>query len=291
LLTYSNASGRDAKQVEENVRRMMERGLKVIKVQVSMPGMEGGYAVPATEKQREAAARAYQQGLPPSETWEPAAYVRTVTKLFEHLRKTVGEEIELLHDVHERVTASQAMVLAKALEPYRLFYLEDVLRPEHMDTFRLIRKQTTTPLAMGEVFVGQWDGLNLITEHLIDYVRHDLAHCGGITTGKKVATLCEPYGILTAWHGPGNISPITHMANAAVDFSVPNFGIQEYAVGWGAPVKEVFSDFPVYEAGHITVNDKPGLGIEVNETVAKKRPYVRRLRPTIRREDDTAWPY
>jgi mannonate dehydratase len=253
--------------------------------------MEGGYAVPPTEKQRAATEQAHAQGLPPSEVWEPSAYVQTVPKLFEHLRKTVGDRIELLHDVHERITANQAMLLARALEPYHPFYLEDALRPEHMETFRLIRRQCATPLAMGEVFTGQWDGLFLITEHLIDYVRHDLAHCGGITTGKKVATLCEPHGILTAWHGPGNISPITHMANAAVDFSIPNFGIQEYAVGWSAGVREVFSTVPLYEDGHITVNDNPGLGIEVNEAAAKKYPYLRRLRPTIRRADDTAWPY
>jgi len=291
MLTYTNASGRDFQQVEDNVRRLMERGYRVIKVQVAAPGMEGGYAVPPTEKQRAAAAKAHEAGVPPHEVWEPGAYVRTIPKLFEHLRKTVGEEIELLHDVHERITPSQAIVLAKALEPYRLFYFEDPLRPEHLDTFRIIRQQCSTPIAMGEVFTGQWDGLFLITEHLIDYVRHDLAHCGGITAGKKIATMCEPYGILTAWHGPGNISPVSHMANAHVSLSVPNFGIQEYAVGWGEAVREVFSNIPVYKDGHIEIREGPGLGIEVDEAAAKKYAYLRRLRPTIRREDGTPWPY
>jgi mannonate dehydratase len=291
LLTYANASGRDYKAVEDNVRAMMARGYKVIKVQVSTPGMEGGYAVPASEKQRAVTNKAYEAGLPPSELWEPGPYVRTVPKLFEHLRKTVGEDIELLHDVHERITPSQAIGLAKELEQYRLFYYEDPLRPEHLDTFRLIRQQSSIPVAMGEVYTGAWDGLNLITEHLIDYVRHDLAHCGGITTGRKVAANCEPYGILTAWHGPGNISPISHMANCHVSYSVPNFGVQEFAVGWNDAVREVFSDTPVFSAGYIETNDKPGLGIEVNEKAAAKSPYLRRLRPTIRRADDTAWPY
>jgi mannonate dehydratase len=206
LLTYTNASGRDFKQVEDNVRKLMERGYRVIKVQVAAPGMEGGYAVPHSERLQAEATKAHEQGLPPSEIWEPAAYVRTLPKLFDHLRKTVGDDIELLHDVHERITPSQAIVLAKALEPYRLFYFEDPLRPEHLDTFRIIRQQSSTPIAMGEVFTGQWDGLHLITDHLIDYVRHDLAHCGGVTTGKKVATMCEPYG---SPHGtdPGTSRP------------------------------------------------------------------------------------
>jgi mannonate dehydratase len=291
LLTYANASGKDFQEVEANARKLMARGYRVIKVQVSTPGMEGGYAVPASEKQRAAAEKAYEEGLPPSELWEPGKYVRTVPRLFEHLRKTIGEDIELLHDVHERITPNQAVTLAKDLEPYKLFYLEDALRPEHLDTFRLIRQQSSTPLAMGEVYVGQWEGMKLVEEHLIDYVRHDLAHCGGITTGKKVAANCEPKGILTAWHGPGNISPVSHMANCHIDLSIPNFGVQEYAVGWGDAVREVFSATPTFASGYIDVTDKAGLGIEVNEAAAAKSPYLRRLRPAIRRADDTAWPY
>ncbi|MCZ2077370.1 MAG: hypothetical protein LC130_20515 [Bryobacterales bacterium] len=291
LLTYRSVGGRNYQEVEEGVRRLMADGYKVIKVQVSAPGLESGYAVPPSARQHASTAKAFEAGVAPSEVWEPGPYVRTLPKLFEHLRKTVGEEIELLHDVHERVTPSQAIVLAKAVEPYRLFYFEDPVRPEHLDTFRTIRQQSSTPLAMGEIYTGQWDGLYLITEHLIDYVRHDLAHCGGITTGRKIAAMCEPYGILTAWHGPGNISPVTHMANAHVSLSVPNFGIQEFSVGWGEPVREVFSAMPAYSNGSITIQDRVGLGIDVNEASAKKYPYLRRLRPTIRRDDGTPWPY
>jgi mannonate dehydratase len=291
LLTYSTASGRDFQEVEENARKLMAQGYKVIKAQVLVPGMESGYSVPQSERQQAAADKAYEQGLPPSEIWEPGAYVRILPKLFDHLRKTLGEDIGLLHDVHERITPNQAVTLAQDLQPHKLFYLEDPLRPEHLDTFRLIRQRASTPIAMGEVFVGPWEGLNLIEEHLIDYIRNDLAHCGGITTGKKIAAACEPKGILTAWHGPGNIAPISHMANAHVSLSVPNFGIQESAVNWAPAVHEVFSAIPTFQDGYINVTDKPGLGINVDEAAAARFPYLRRLRPTIRRADDTAWPY
>jgi mannonate dehydratase len=291
LLTYTSTGGRSSPEVEEGVRRLMARGYKVIKVQVAPPGAESGYAFPSTERQRADSEKAHAAGVPPVETWEPGPYVRAVPKLFEYLRKTVGEEIELLHDTHERITPSQAIGLAKALEPYSLFYLEDVLRPEHLDTFRIIRQQASTPLAMGEIYTGQWEGLDLITDHLIDYVRHDLVHVGGVTTGKKVATMCEPYGILTAFHGPGNISPVAHMANCHVSLAVPNFGIQEFAVGWSDAVREIFTAMPVYQDGYVTIHDEPGLGIDVNEAAAKRYPYLRRLRPTIRRADDSAWPY
>ncbi len=228
---------------------MMEPGYEVLKVQVAAPGLESGDAVPPTERQRAATQRAQESGVPAIKAWEPALYVRILPKLFEHLRKTLGEEIELLHDVHERVTPSQALWLAKALEPYNLFFPEEPVRPEHLDTFRLIRQQVATPLAMGEIWTGEWDGLCLITEHVIDYVRHDLCHCGGITTGMKIATIAEPYGILTAWRGPSNISPVAQMANCHVSLSVPNFGIQECATNWSAAAGEVFSGAPSFAEG------------------------------------------
>ncbi|MDE0106891.1 MAG: D-galactonate dehydratase family protein [Bryobacterales bacterium] len=291
LLTYRSAGGASIEEVEDGARALMERGYKVVKVQVAAPGAESGYAVPSSERVQAETQAAYDRGVPPSQLWEPEPYVRILPKLFAHLRKTVGDQVGLLHDVHERVTPSQAIRLAKALEEYDLFYLEDVLRPEHLDTYAIIRQQCSTPLAMGEVYTGAWEGLQLITDHLIDYARHDIAHVGGISTLRKVAALCEPYGIETAFHGPGNISPVSHMAHCHVSYSVPNFGIQEFAVGWGDGVRAVFSASPVFEDGYISIHDMPGLGIDVNEDEARKRPYKRRLRPTIRRADDTPWAY
>jgi mannonate dehydratase len=212
-------------------------------------------------------------------------------KLFDHLRNKLGGEIELLHDVHERLLPKDAVWLAKALEPYRLFFFEDPLRPEHLDSFRLIRQQSGIAISMGEIFTGQWEALPLITEQLIDFIRCDLPHFGGITAARKVATVCEPFQILSAWHGPGNISPISHMANAHVSLSIPNFGVQEFGPSTAEATREIFDTLPELANGHITIGDKPGLGIDVNYERARQRPYIRRLRPMIRREDGTAWPY
>ncbi len=291
LLTYKSTGGHDNQEVEKNVRRLMDDGYRVIKVQVAVPGLEAGYAVPSSKKSQQQAEEAHQAGVPPTQIWEPEPYLRTIRRLLEHLRNKLGDEIGLIHDVHERVTPSQALRLACDLQPYELFYFEDPLRPEHRDTFRLIRRQSRIPIAMGEIFCGIWDGRELLSEHLIDYVRHDLAHVGGVTAGRKIATFCEPFGIETAWHGPGNISPITHMANAHLSLTVPNFGIQEFDVRWGVPISEVFSAAPIYDDGHITIDDTPGLGIEINVEAAARYPYLRRMRPMIRRADDTPWAY
>jgi len=291
MLTYRSASGRDFAEVADNVQRLKEAGYRVIKVQVADPELKSGYAVPSTSEQTHADQEAYRRGAPPRHTWEPDGYVRLLPRLLEHLRNVFGDSVQFLHDVHERITPSQAMQLSKDVEPYKLFYFEDPLQPEHLDTFRIMRQQTSTPIAMGEIFTALWEGRELITEHLIDYVRHDLAHVGGVTAGRKIAAVAEPYGILTAWHGPGNISPISHMANCHVSLSVSNFGIQEYAHGWGEPIQEVFSAMPTYADGHVTIRDATGLGVDVNEAAARRSPYIRYLRPAIRRADDTPWPY
>jgi L-alanine-DL-glutamate epimerase-like enolase superfamily enzyme len=158
LLTYRSAGGASIEEVEDGARALMERGYKVVKVQVAAPGAESGYAVPSSERVQAETQGAYERGVPPSQLWEPEPYVRILPKLFAHLRKTVGDQVGLLHDVHERVTPSQAIRLAKSLEEYDLFYLEDVLRPEHLDTYAIIRQQCSTPLAMGEIYTGAWEG-------------------------------------------------------------------------------------------------------------------------------------
>ncbi|MCY3021427.1 MAG: D-galactonate dehydratase family protein, partial [Planctomycetota bacterium] len=229
-LCYTHCGGQGFSEVEDNVRKATEQGYKVIRAQVGIPGTSGTYGVgtrrPASPDNAGMKWLA-QEGLPFEETWEPGPYLRTVPRLFEHLRLKLGDEIELFHDVHERLTPIQAARLAKELEPYHLFFLEDCLRPEHKESFRIVRQASTTPLAMGELYHSKWECLPVITEQLIDYIRCDIGHIGGITEAKKIAAIAEAYYVQTAWHGPGDIAPPTHAANVHVDISIPNFGVQE----------------------------------------------------------------
>ncbi len=164
LLTYRSAGGTAFGEGEEGALALMERGYKVVKVQVAAPGAEAGYAVPSSDRVRAEAEAAYERGVPPSQLWEPEPYVWTLPKLFSHLRQALGEDVGRLHDVHERVTPSQAIRRAKSLKEDDLFYLEDVLRPEHLDTFAIIRQQCSATLAMGGIYTGAWEGLGLITD-------------------------------------------------------------------------------------------------------------------------------
>jgi len=280
-LAYSHASGRDHKEVEENVRRLMERGFKVIRVQVAFSGsgLRGTYGVGFSEREE-----AERKGLPMEEVWEPAPYLRSVPRLFEYLRSVLPDDLELFHDVHERLTPIEAARLAKELEPYHLFFLEDALRPEHPESFRLIRQHTTTPLAMGELYFSLYDCLPVITGQLIDYIRCDLGHCGGISEARKIAAIAEPFAVKTAWHGPGDIGPIVHAANVHLDYFVPNFGVQEMVV-FDERVQEVITGGPTFADGYLHVSDAPGLGTNVDEGKAASYPYQRAYLPTTRRLD------
>src|SRR5260221_7691517 len=177
---YFHASGADFAAVEDSARRGMSQGFRHIRVQVATPGY-AGYGAGGGGGAAATAARTDAIGpTNPRAIWEPAPYVRMVPKLFEHMRGKLGDEVELLHDVHERITLNQAVNLCKALEPYRLFFLEDPLPPEENGHFRLLRQQSSVPLAMGELFNTQHEYLPLIQERLIDFIRIHISQIGGV---------------------------------------------------------------------------------------------------------------
>jgi mannonate dehydratase len=262
--TYRHTSGKNFKEVEDAVRKAMQAGWRHIRVQVSVPGLAtygvGGVKedvkIPVNRRTR---------------TWEPSAYVRTVPRLFEHLRKTVGDEVELLHDVHERVPPILAMQLVKDVEKYRPFFIEDPFSPEDVGYFQHLRKQTTTPLAMGELFNNPNEWLGLVSNRLIDFIRCHLSQIGGLTPARKLAALCDYFGIRSAWHGPGDVSPVGHAANVHLDLAIPNLGIQEGREFTRAE-RDVFPGCPELRNGYYYASDKPGLGIDLDEKLAAKFP-------------------
>jgi len=255
---YRHTDGRDASEVEDNMRKYMAQGIRYLRCQI------GGYG-----------GRGHKFNSPenalPGSYYDPDVYARSVTTLFDHLRSTIGFEVELIHDIHERVAPIEAVRMAKQLEEHRLFFLEDALPPEQIQWFRTIRSQSATPLAMGELFVNPVEWMPLISERLIDFIRCHISAIGGLTPAKKLAALCEAYGIRTAWHGPNDISPVGQAANIHLDLSSPNFGVQEWTE-FSDRMREVFPGCPEVRNGYVYVNDKPGLGVELDEQLAKKYP-------------------
>jgi mannonate dehydratase len=263
---YFHASGRDFSEVEASARKAMERGYRHVRVQVAVPGT-ATYGAPG-------GVRSNVQGSGPTSPqaiWDPAAYCRIVPKMFEHLRSKLGEDVELLHDVHERISPNQAINLCKELEKYRLFFLEDPLPPEENDHFRLLRQQTSIPIAMGELFNAQQEYVPLIANRLIDYIRIHISQIGGLSVARKVAALAEFFGVKTAWHGPGDCSPVGHAAGLALELASYNFGIHEGGT-FPPETREVFPGCPDIRDGYLFATEAPGFGIDCDEKIAAKFP-------------------
>jgi mannonate dehydratase len=258
VMVYRHADGRDPQEVLDNVLKIQSAGIKVIRCQM------GGYGGISNTSRSPAV-------KPRGEYFDPDAYALSVPRLFEYVRSKIGFDLPLLHDIHERLVPIEAVRLAKALEPYRLFFLEDALAPEDVDWFRRIREHAAVPLAMGELFTHPLEWRRLIAEQLIDFIRVHISDIGGLTPARKLAALCESFGVRTAFHGPGDVSPIGHTVNVHLDLAVPNFGIQEFA-GFPDPLPEVFPGCPELRDGYLYANDRPGLGIDIDEKLAAKYP-------------------
>jgi len=279
-VVYGHASGGTYEQIVNSVRSFQQRGYRVIRVQ------HGSYGGPGMLR----SIPPHRPGVPGTQIFEPTPYLIDTPRMFAHLREELGDEVELCHDVHEQLTPQQAAFLAKSLEPYRLFFLEDPVRPDHKESFKLVREASTTPLAMGELFVSRWDCLQLFVNQWIDYIRIKPQHVGGITEAKKIFTLAEPYQVKSASHGAADIGPIGQAAAVHVGLTIPNFGVQEWT-SYHESAREVFRDGAFYNDGYAFVQEKPGLGIDVDEKAAKKYPYKKSYMPLVRREDGTMHVY
>ena len=206
LMVYAHATGRDIAETIDEVQKYRAKGYLAIRAQSGVPGLKSTYGVSKDDRYYEPAER----GLPSESLWSTEMYLRHVPRLFEALRSAVGDDLHLLHDVHHRLTPIEAARLGKELEPCHLFWLEDPVAAELQEGFRLIRRHTTTPLAVGEVFNTIWDAELLIREQLIDYLRMSIVHGGGITPMKKAADFAALYHVQTGCHGASDMSPGVH---------------------------------------------------------------------------------
>jgi mannonate dehydratase len=281
VMVYPHAYGESIEATIENVQKKVEEGYLAVRAQSGIPGIKSTYGV-AKGKTYEPA----QRGLPTEYEWSTEKYLNFTPKLFEKVREAIGDDIHLLHDCHHRLTPIEAGRLGKELEPYHLFWLEDTTPAELQESFRLIRKHTTTPLAVGEIFNSVYDYTTLITEQLIDYIRMSVLRGGGITSMLKVAALASVYHVRTGFHGASDLSPVTMAAALHFNLAVNNFGIQEY-MKHPAEADEVFPHAYSFSKGYMYPGDEPGLGVEFNEELAGKYPYQRAYLPVNRKEDGT----
>src|SRR6185369_9416159 len=244
VMVYGHASGTDIEDTVKAVAHYIGLGYKAIRAQSGIPGLSSTYGVGKGAGVYEPA----EKNAPPENLWSTEKYMNFVPQLF--------------------------LRLGKELEPYHLFWLEDPTPAELQEGFRLIRRHTTTPLAVGEVFNVIQDCQQLIQEQLIDYIRTTVVHAGGITHLRRIANLAELYQVRTGSHGATDLSPVCMAAALHFDLSVHNFGIQEY-MKHADETDRVFPHAYSFNGGFMHPGDKPGLGVDIDEALAAKYPYQR----------------
>ena len=287
---YGHASGPSPEAVADSVQAFMAQGFRHIRIQQGgaslMNFQHGGYGG-AGSKPGQADYERAGFGMPSDTHMDERAYLASVPAMFETVRKRCGEEIELIHDIHERCQPMDVINMCRKLEQYRPMFIEDPLSPENTHWWKQMRRSTTVPFAMGELFNNINEFVQPMSSHYFDYIRVHVSQIGGITPAMKIARLGEWFNVRTAWHGPGDVSPVGHAANAHMDLSLWNFGIQE-AVSFSEKTLAIFNGCPVMNNGYMHVNEAPGLGVDINEKEAAKYP-INNNAPgwTVRKKDGT----
>ena len=275
---YEHANGTTPEAVATDVQKYMQMGFRHVRIQ------QGGYGGTALAQKPDFKDAGY--GYENDQFMNEQAYLRSVPKMFDVVRKTCGEEVELLHDIHERPQPIDVINMIRQLEQYRPYFIEDPFSPENMEWFKQLRATTSVPIAMGELFNNINEFKLPMVNQYFDFIRVHVSQIGGISPAMKIARLGEYFNIRTAFHGPGDVSPVGHASHAHVDLAILNFGIQE-AVHFSDKLQTVFTGCPVMKNGYMHVNEVPGHGVDVNEKEAAKYPISTKSNWQVRKRDGT----
>ena len=272
---YRHVDGADLSEICDNIEKYRDIGVRYLRCQC------GGYGGTGFGNPPVWAAKDAQKGI----YLDSKMYMRDTLKLFDGIRAREGFDIDLVHDVHERIHPTQAVHFVREMEAYKLLFMEDVVPLEQVEWLERIRQTSVTPLSQGELFNNSAEYKKLVENRWIDYMRVHISQIGGITPARKLQQFCEQYGVRICWHGPGDMSPIAHAANIHIDLAAQNLGLQEWSgieppnyviqklKGPHGALKEVFPGMPDYgNDGFVYANEKPGLGVDIDEKEAAKYP-------------------
>jgi galactonate dehydratase len=197
--------------------------------------------------------------------------VKTARDIVAAAREGGGPDLDLIVEVHRKLTPMNGILLESALAPFNLYFIEDPIQIDTITTQAELAKRMTTPLAIGERNVSIWEFRELLEAGGPQYVRPDLGLAGGITHCKKIAALAEAYHSAVVTHN--FLGPLITAASLHLDASIPNFITQEYTKGDESADSAVYKVAYQREGGYIPIPEAPGLGIELDDSLIEKNPY------------------
>jgi len=214
---------------------------------------------------------------------EPRKAARQTLKQCEVVRQSVGDDIEILIDVHTRLDPPHVIPLCRSLEQFSPYFIEDPLRSENVAGYHQMARHVAVPLAVGEQFASKWEFRQLIEDNLMQYARIDVCIVGGLTESRKIANWCETHYIDIAPHNP--LGPVSTAACLHLDLSISNFGVQELPRNPGSILPAVFPIQVSFADGHLTPPTMPGLGVVFDEEAALNQPFRVGQTPRLSRPD------
>ncbi|MDQ6793301.1 MAG: galactonate dehydratase [Chloroflexota bacterium] len=193
------------------------------------------------------------------------------------IRDAVGSGVRIAIDAHGRYSPAMVVRLARALEPLDVWFLEEPVLPENSEALARVAASTTIPLALGERLHSRWDFRPFIEGGFLALAQPDLAHCGGISEGRRIASLAELHQVGFAPHNP--MSPVNTAASAHLAMATPNFVALEYLVDEVEWASELLAEPLDVRDGRLVLSDRPGLGIELNVEACRAHPPTDVRRP------------
>jgi mannonate dehydratase len=289
LETYVHVNGANSEEVVGKIETLQQNGFKNFRIQISLPGVAAyGSGTSFQSKYGIQTRQDYRLSLQQN-PWNEGLYIASTLKALREIRKNLPG-IGMIHDVHERVSPQNAISMSKEVEDLDLIFLEDPFAPEDLEYLRNLKTVSRTPIAMGELFSSAHEYVRVISERWVDFIRCHITQIGGFTPALKLSILAESFGVKTAWHGPGDLSPIGHAAHMHLGAIAPNFGIQEVYLH-GKNSESVFKGIPEISDGNLLINNRPGFGIDIDFDAAAAFPFpdhpYNGAWPEIRREDGT----
>jgi galactonate dehydratase len=241
--------------------------------------LEGMYKTGEPEQFAELALRSVEKGftafksmpLPTAEYIESPSVLKKAARAVELMRRAVGDDVDIMLDLHARTTAAVAIQFGRLLVDYNLYWFEEPCWPEHVDALLEVKRALPFPIATGERLTGRWEFRELLEKRAVAIIQPDVSHCGGISETRRIASMAETYSIPVACHNPQG--PVSTASSLHVAFATPNYLIQEVVradVPWRNDI--VIGGFAV-DGGVVSAPTAAGLGIDINEAEAAKHPW------------------